>query len=231
MADADGERNVERGHATLGHASGAAARESRGRSALASGPPKFIKRRLVAHAAPRLLGARALASVAFWRSRASRDPNRAFLSVQTLRLDFYIQAFFPAVSPALLGLRTRHSRCARAFGGASTRLLTFWHRSNGAAFACLRSSSERGELMRTPAIRCLATVSLEEALAYLDAANGDELTAAFSLARDRNRLDGSSSAPDDAEVHQALFLLRKARGLDAPSFDLMRVQLRQRAAA
>ena len=84
--------------------------------------------------------------------------------------------------------------------------------------------------MRTPRIRSLASVSLEEALAYLDAANGDELTAAFALARDRNRMDGSSSSPDDAEVHHALFLLRKARGLDAPSFDLMRVQLRQRAA-
>ena len=85
--------------------------------------------------------------------------------------------------------------------------------------------------MRIPAIRSLSTVSLEESLTYLDAANGDELTAAFSLARDRNRLDGSTNSPDDAEVHQALFLLRRARGLDAPSFDLMRVQLRRRAAA
>jgi hypothetical protein len=33
------------------------------------------------------------------------------------------------------------------------------------------------------------------------------------------------------EIHHALFLLRRARGLDAPSFDLMRVQLRRRHAA
>ena len=85
--------------------------------------------------------------------------------------------------------------------------------------------------MRTPAIRSLNTVSLEEALAYLDAADGDELGAAFALATDRNALDGSSEAPDDAEVHHALFMLRKARGLDAPSFDLMRVQLKRRVAA
>jgi hypothetical protein len=38
-------------------------------------------------------------------------------------------------------------------------------------------------------------------------------------------------APDDAEVHHAMFLLRRARGLDAPSFDSMRVQLRRRVAA
>ena len=85
--------------------------------------------------------------------------------------------------------------------------------------------------MKTPAIQSLDTVSLEEALAYLDAAEGDELGAAFALATDRNQLDGSSEAPDDAEVHHALFLLRKARGLEAPSFDLMRVQLKRRVAA
>lgn len=83
----------------------------------------------------------------------------------------------------------------------------------------------------TPIIACLENVSLEEALAYLDAAEGDELGAAFALARDRNLLDGSLQEPDDAEVHHALFLLRRARGLTAPSFDLMRVQLRSRVAA
>ena len=81
------------------------------------------------------------------------------------------------------------------------------------------------------AIRTLATVTVEESCAYLDAASGDELDAAFSLAQDRNRMGGSSSTPDDAEVHHALYLLRRAYGLAAPSFDLMRVQLRVRLAA
>ncbi len=85
--------------------------------------------------------------------------------------------------------------------------------------------------MTTPAITSLEHVSLEEALAYLDASEGDELGAAFALATHRNELAGSSEAPDDAEVHHALFLIRKARGLDAPSFDLMRVQLKRRVAA
>jgi hypothetical protein len=104
----------------------------------------------------------------------------------------------------------------------------------GVAFALLKictDRSQRGDWMRTPAIKSLDCVSLEEALAYLDAAEGDELSAAFALATHRNELDGSAQAPDDAEVHHALFLLRKARGLDAPSFDLMRVQLKRRVAA
>jgi hypothetical protein len=80
----------------------------------------------------------------------------------------------------------------------------------------------------TTIIESLETVSLGDALAYLDTAEGDELEAAFALAKDRNLLDGSETEPDEAEVHHALFLLRRARGLTAPSFDLMRVQLRQR---
>lgn len=81
-------------------------------------------------------------------------------------------------------------------------------------------------------IASLENVSLEEALSYLDGANGDEIVAAFELARHRNSLEGSDDGePDDAEVHHALFLLRRARGLAAPSFDLMRVQLRSRVAA
>jgi hypothetical protein len=91
--------------------------------------------------------------------------------------------------------------------------------------------NEKGLRMRNPCIRSLDTVTLEEALSYLDAADGDELGAAFTLARDRNSMDGSVSVPDETEVHHALFLLRRARGLNAPSFDLMRVQLRRRAAA
>jgi hypothetical protein len=85
--------------------------------------------------------------------------------------------------------------------------------------------------MRNPCVSSLENVTLEEALSYIDAANGDELGAARTLAKDRNLLDGSKSDPDETEVHHALFLLRRARGLDAPSFDLMRVQLRRRVAA
>jgi hypothetical protein len=92
-------------------------------------------------------------------------------------------------------------------------------------------TNEKGPRMRSPSIRSLENVTLEEALSYLDAAQGDELGAAFTLARDRNKLDGSLEPPDETEVHHALFMLRRARGLDAPSFDLMRVQLRRRAAA
>ena len=80
-------------------------------------------------------------------------------------------------------------------------------------------------------ITSLESLSLEEALEYLDSAEGDELVAAFSLAKDRNLLDGDRDDPDEAEVHHALFLLRRARGLNAPSFDLMRVQLRKLVAA
>lgn len=84
----------------------------------------------------------------------------------------------------------------------------------------------------TTRIASLENVTLEEALIYLDVAEGDEIKAAYTLALDRNALDGDEDEePDDAEVHHALFLLRRARGLTAPSFDLMRVQLRRRVAA
>jgi hypothetical protein len=91
----------------------------------------------------------------------------------------------------------------------------------------------KGENMkqRKPSIQSLETVTLEEAQAYLAFARGDELEGAHALAWDRNRLDGSVSAPDDAEVHHALFLLCRALGKVAPSFDQMRVELRRRAAA
>jgi hypothetical protein len=90
--------------------------------------------------------------------------------------------------------------------------------------------SQRGSQM-TPIIASLESLTLEEALAYLESAEGDELVAAYSLAKDRNVLEGNNTDPDDAEVHHALFLLRRARGLNAPSFDLMRVQLRRLVAA
>jgi hypothetical protein len=89
-------------------------------------------------------------------------------------------------------------------------------------------------MKRKPSIRSLETVSAEEAMAYLEhsaRSGGDELSAAYTLACDRNRLDGSIAPPDEAEVHHALFLLCRARGKLAPSFDEMRVELRRRAAA
>jgi hypothetical protein len=86
-------------------------------------------------------------------------------------------------------------------------------------------------MRKRPIIRSLDTVTSDEARAYLEWCSGDDLEAAFALATDRNRLDGSQAAPDDAEIHHALFLLCRARGLDAPSFDEMRAQRRRRAAA
>lgn len=88
-----------------------------------------------------------------------------------------------------------------------------------------------GCMKRKPTIKSLETVSLEEAAAYLEHAGGDELDAAYALAWDRNRLDGSIAPPDDAEVHHALFLLCRAHGKLPPSFDEMRVELRRRVAA
>jgi hypothetical protein len=83
--------------------------------------------------------------------------------------------------------------------------------------------------MKTPTISTLDSLSIDEARAYLDAANGDELDAAIALAIDRNALDGAVDAqPDEAEVHHALFLLRRVQGMDAPSFDSMRIQLKKR---
>lgn len=86
-------------------------------------------------------------------------------------------------------------------------------------------------MKRKPSIKSLETVSIEEAQAYLEFASGDELDAAYALAWDRNRLDGTISAPDEAEVHHALFLLCRTRGKVAPSFDEMRIELRRRVAA
>ena len=88
-----------------------------------------------------------------------------------------------------------------------------------------------GCMKRKPSIKSLETISLDEVEAYLDASNGDELSAAYALACDRNRLDGSHAAPDDPEVHHALFLLCRARGKNPPSFDAMRVERRRRPAA
>jgi hypothetical protein len=88
--------------------------------------------------------------------------------------------------------------------------------------------------MRTPTIESLTTVTLSEARAYVAFAGGDELRAAVRLAEDRSALAGEGprvSTPDETEVHHALFLLRRARGQAAPSFDSMRIDLRKKLAA
>lgn len=85
--------------------------------------------------------------------------------------------------------------------------------------------------MHEQRVRSLEKVTLDEALAYLDRAEGDELLAAEDLAQDRNLLDSCAELPDPADVHHALFLLRRARGLPPPSPDLMRSQQLRRKAA
>jgi hypothetical protein len=84
--------------------------------------------------------------------------------------------------------------------------------------------------MRLPNLKNLAMLTMDEARAYLEVAHGDELEAAVLLALDRNVLAGAAEDPDEQEIHHALFLLRRAMGRDAPSFDTMRVALRARAA-
>lgn len=136
------------------------------------------------------------------------------------------------------GRRPYHLDGASAFSGGSALALVYPLLRMGRSVLGFptkgdlqRDREGAGCMKRKPTIRSLETVSLEEALAYLDYANEDELDAAYALALDRNRLDGSPFAPDEAEVHHAYFLLSRARGLHPPSFDEMRVELRRRAAA
>src|SRR5262245_56956180 len=96
--------------------------------------------------------------------------------------------------PLALGLRARHAPRVihLARGSIGARLACFYWCSWDGRFHPASGEPWKGEWMaKNPVIRSLSTVSLEEALAYLDAADGDELTAAFNLARDRNRLDRS----------------------------------------
>jgi hypothetical protein len=79
-------------------------------------------------------------------------------------------------------------------------------------------------------INNLSSLSMDETQSYLSEANGDEITAAYALACDRNSLAGSNEPPDDTEVHHALYLMRRARGLEAPSFDSVRMMIKGRAA-
>jgi hypothetical protein len=127
-------------------------------------------------------------------------------------------AWSAGIALALVYPLVRRARRAQRAGGVGAGLPP----QGGQGAECMK---------RKPSIRSLETVSLDEAVAYLEHAGGDELNAAFALAQDRNRLDGSLAAPDEAEVHHALFLLCRARGLHVPSFDEMRVELRRRAAA
>ncbi len=77
----------------------------------------------------------------------------------------------------------------------------------------------------------IETVTRNEAEAYLASARGDELEAAMALAIDRNLLAGSNEIPDEADVHQALYLFKRAFGEETPSYDSMRVELKKRHAA
>jgi hypothetical protein len=232
MPGSDGERGVERGGRE---------RDARGRTVLVNPPPKFIHRRHLAVASS------ASTTRGFQKpghqARREGDPFRhgrahasqvggAFASSSAsslkvhvdahVRLDFYIQALLPSGSLEAQKKMLHSAPLKHPNIGSGTP---------GVGFACLRSGTEKGDGMKTPAIHSLNSLSLDEALLYVDASRGDELDAAYLLARDRNRFDGSSAEPDEMEVHHALFLLRRARGLEAPSFDSMRVQLRLRQRA
>ena len=75
-------------------------------------------------------------------------------------------------------------------------------------------------------LRSLTTVTVDEARVYLETSCGDEIVAAIAVAIDRNVLAGTDGQPDDQDVHHALFLLRRAQGLGAPSFDDVRAALK-----
>lgn len=80
-------------------------------------------------------------------------------------------------------------------------------------------------------IEKLESITLEEARAYLALAKEDEIEAAVLLAIDRNLLAGDDKEPDEQEIHHALFMLRKAFGREAPSYDSLRIALKNRHAA
>ena len=75
-------------------------------------------------------------------------------------------------------------------------------------------------------LRSLATVTADEARSYLETARGDAIVAAIAIAIDRNALAGTDDPPDDQDVHHSLFLIHKALGMSAPSFDDTRAALR-----
>ena len=104
-------------------------------------------------------------------------------------------------------------------------------RSSGTRLREFPEDNRQDRVLRAPLFDVganLETIDLKQALALLDAAKGDEMLAAFSLAAARNRRAGDvDDSPDDVEVHHALAALRKARGLLRPSFDHVCSQLRQ----
>ena len=66
---------------------------------------------------------------------------------------------------------------------------------------------------------------------FLYVADSKLCVAKTLLAIDRNLLAGDDEEPDEQEIHHALFMLRKAFGLEAPSFDALRIALKNRHAA
>lgn len=64
-----------------------------------------------------------------------------------------------------------------------------------------------------------------EALAALAENHHDELQAAQSVAIERAFAEGDHE-PDEYEVHNALVCIRRALGQPSPSFDEMKVRLR-----
>lgn len=85
--------------------------------------------------------------------------------------------------------------------------------------------------MKRPIVSSLGDITLEQAGVYMRLSRNDEVAAAMALALDRNLLEGLDKLPDATEVHHALFLLRRARGMEAPSFDDLRVSLRTKGMA
>ena len=228
MSDGSGERGAERG--------GRKPSERKASRVGRPGPPPFLNRRGLVHLCERRLApAFDIVPITKFRPYAVKvRPSASDMSIASGR------PFAPRVAiaqgdvpgSARIILHDFEARLARA----TTLALTHGAASGsrGVPFVLLYTAYSRlegSDLMKAPAIRSLDGVSLEEARAYIERAGGDELDAAFTLASDRNAFAGSMVAPDDFEIHHAFFLLRKARGMDAPSFDTMRIQLKRRAAA
>ncbi len=150
------------------------------------------------------------------------DPGQQARQVDVVQADRAPPGFSAGVALALVYPFVRGRAVAARISQSKT---------NRAALAPPVGGEGTGCMKRKPSISSLETVSPDEAAAYLEHAGGDELNAAYALAWDRNRLDGSIAPPDEAEVHHAFFLMCRACGKLPPSFDEMRVELRRRMAA